>query len=117
MYSKVNDREHLYRFLFELIANHLMTDESGTPRVHILIVDEENDQMLHSSRTKHLRIEKAYDTAAGYAYLTGECYFDPDTTRKESRYKPNPYATRKTEAIICVPIRCHIRRMICFGRE
>lgn len=115
MYRNADDREHLYRFLFELLANHLMNDESGTPRVHILVEDDDNDQLLrpyrdiwvgHSPRAKHLRIEKTYDTAAGYAYLTGECYFDPDTTRQESRFKPNPHATRKTEAIICVPIRC-----------
>lgn len=115
MYGNQDDREHLYRFLFELIAHHLMNHQSGTPRVQILVEDEENDQILrpykdiwvgHSPRAKHLRIKKAYDTAAGYAYLTGESYFDPDTTRKESRFKPNEHATRKTEAIICIPIRC-----------
>ena len=115
MYGSQNDRDHLYRFLFELIAHHLMNSRSGKPRVQILVEDNENNQMLrpykniwvgHSPRAKHLRIEKAYDTAAGYAYLTGECYFDPDTTRRESRFKANQQATRKTESIICIPIRC-----------
>lgn len=115
MFTKLNDREHLYRFLFELIANHLMNDKSGTPRVQILVEDDEDDQQLrpyrniwvgHSPRVKQLRIDKAYNTAAGYTYLTGECYFDPDTTRQESRFTPNPYDTRKTESIICVPILC-----------
>lgn len=115
MYGSQNDRDHLYRFLFELIAHHLMNSRSGKPRVQILVEDNKNNQMLrpykniwvgHSPRAKHLRIEKAYDTAAGYAYLTGECYFDPDTTRRESRFKANQQATRKTESIICIPIRC-----------
>ncbi|WP_141201621.1 GAF domain-containing protein [Paludifilum halophilum] len=107
------DRSTSYRCIYEIVQEALRNEKSGDPRVQIFVEDENNTGLLkphlsafvgHRSRARDNRIEKSISTAAGYTYLTGETYFDSDTTREDSLCQRKPKANRPFYSMICVAI-------------
>ena len=110
-YTSAEYRKAVYDF----VLPHLLTllakpDRANAHRVALFIPGAEGTMRMHEgigfSPEGKKELVLSPDSAAGYAYRTGETYCSGDVTAPGSRFSTNPKASKRYHSLLCLPIRC-----------